>query len=230
MLSDEIRLGTIVCTTALEVRLLAALVAERRQNSRQRKPPPKDKPKFKPAELHPAPCEPAEPVGPPEPYGPPRPSGAGWRPASEATILDVQMAVAREWNVTLLDLKSDRRTKDIVGPRHVAVMLCTVLIGCSLPKLGRQFGGRDHTTMLHSKEKYDWMRCELINRLSAGDPLNTWARTARELWLANTTNDNPAFVSSTQRAKAFAYWQKRKQQEAADEQTTETIPDCTVPI
>jgi hypothetical protein len=224
MLLDELRLGKIVCTTALEVRLLAALVAERRYKSRLPKPKPKPPNPPKPQIV----CAP-EPlgdfVGPPEMYGPPRPAGHGWRPFSSATILDVQKAVATQWKTTVADIKSDRRTKDIVGPRHIAVMLCTVEMRCSLPKLGFAFGGRDHTTILHSKLKYDWLRRELIARLSAGEPLCTWVRTAHELWLAKATDDNPAFISRTQRARALEYWQNRKQQEAVDKTNAPSIVD-----
>lgn len=70
-------------------------------------------------------------------------------------IEDVQRLVARRYNVTRADLLSSRRTADIVRPRQVAMYLAKTMTHRSLPEIGRRFGGRDHTTVLHAVRKID---------------------------------------------------------------------------
>ena len=65
----------------------------------------------------------------------------------------IQMAVAAHYGVSRRDLISDRRTQDIVRPRHVAMYLCKKLTLLSQPQIGRKFSGRDHTTVLHAVRK-----------------------------------------------------------------------------
>lgn len=64
--------------------------------------------------------------------------------------------------VSLVDLKSARRTAAVVRPRQIAMFLVKALTTRSLPDIGRRFGGRDHTTVLHAVRK--------IERLSETDP------------------------------------------------------------
>jgi chromosomal replication initiator protein len=61
--------------------------------------------------------------------------------------------VADYYNITLEDMKSKRRDKHIVFPRQVAMFLVREETPSSLPAIGKAFGGRDHTTALHSIEK-----------------------------------------------------------------------------
>lgn len=65
----------------------------------------------------------------------------------------IQRVVARHFNVTRLDLLSARRTRDVVFPRQVAMYLAKTLTLRSLPFIGRHFGHRDHTTVLHAVRK-----------------------------------------------------------------------------
>lgn len=65
----------------------------------------------------------------------------------------IQQEVAKTFNITLQDLQSKRRTKNIVFPRQVAMYLSRELTTMSLPEIGSAFGGRDHTTVLHSYKK-----------------------------------------------------------------------------
>ena len=62
----------------------------------------------------------------------------------------VQLEVAKEFNVELCDMKGKSRTRDIVIPRQVAMYLTRHLTETSLPAIGRAFGGRDHSTVLHA--------------------------------------------------------------------------------
>jgi chromosomal replication initiator protein len=79
------------------------------------------------------------------------------RPAEpkRVRIEDIQNVVARRYNVSRADLLSSRRTMDVVRPRHVAMYLAKMLTLRSLPEIGRRFGGRDHTTVLHAVRKID---------------------------------------------------------------------------
>lgn len=70
-------------------------------------------------------------------------------------IEDVQRVVARQYNVSRSDILSSRRTANVVRPRQVAMYLSKVLTLRSLPEIGRRFGGRDHTTVLHAVRKID---------------------------------------------------------------------------
>lgn len=90
------------------------------------------------------------------------------REARRVRIEDIQRIVSRHYNVSKADLVSARRTQAIVRPRQIAMYLAKVLTPRSLPEIGRQFGGRDHTTVLHAVRK--------IEELSRTD-----ARTADEI-------------------------------------------------
>ena len=69
------------------------------------------------------------------------------------TILDIQHAVGEHYNIRLEDFSAKKRTKSIAYPRQVAMFLSRELTDYSLPKIGEEFGGRDHTTVIHAHEK-----------------------------------------------------------------------------
>ncbi|WP_223702792.1 chromosomal replication initiator protein DnaA [Sutcliffiella deserti] len=69
------------------------------------------------------------------------------------TILDIQKTVGEEYNVRLEDFKAKKRTKSVAYPRQIAMYLSRELTDFSLPKIGEEFGGRDHTTVIHAHEK-----------------------------------------------------------------------------
>ena len=71
--------------------------------------------------------------------------------------------MARHYNVSKTELLSNRRTRTIVKPRQVAMYLSKVMTPRSLPEIGRRFGGRDHTTVLHAVRKIE----NLVNTDSA---------------------------------------------------------------
>jgi chromosomal replication initiator protein len=70
-------------------------------------------------------------------------------------IEDIQRTVARHYNVSRADMLSSRRTANVVRPRQVAMYLAKLLTLRSLPEIGRRFGGRDHTTVLHAVRKIE---------------------------------------------------------------------------
>ncbi|MHA7969487.1 chromosomal replication initiator protein DnaA [Rhizobium sp. CAU 1783] len=70
-------------------------------------------------------------------------------------IEDIQRIVARHYNVSRQELVSNRRTRVIVKPRQIAMYLSKTLTPRSFPEIGRRFGGRDHTTVLHAVRKIE---------------------------------------------------------------------------
>jgi chromosomal replication initiator protein len=81
----------------------------------------------------------------------------GAREPRRVKIEDIQRVVSRHYNVSKADLLSARRTRTIVRPRQIAMYLAKMLTPRSLPEIGRRFGGRDHTTVLHAVRKIEGM-------------------------------------------------------------------------
>lgn len=69
------------------------------------------------------------------------------------TIDVIQDVVANYFNLRVEDLKSQRRTRNVAYPRQIAMYLSRKITDMSLPKIGEEFGGRDHTTVIHAYEK-----------------------------------------------------------------------------
>jgi len=69
------------------------------------------------------------------------------------SIYDIQKAVGDIFQVKLEDFKAKKRTKSVAFPRQIAMYLSRELTDSSLPKIGEEFGGRDHTTVIHAHEK-----------------------------------------------------------------------------
>lgn len=75
------------------------------------------------------------------------------------TTASIQQLVAKEWGVTIDGLKSKTRTKTLTVPRQVAMYFCRELLSMQLVEIGSAFGGRDHSTVIHSLERVtDTMR------------------------------------------------------------------------
>jgi chromosomal replication initiator protein len=71
------------------------------------------------------------------------------------TIEEIQRKVAEHYNVRLSDLIGPKRLRTIARPRQVAMYLAKQLTSRSLPEIGRRFGGRDHTTIMHGVRKIE---------------------------------------------------------------------------
>ncbi|MBE6082935.1 MULTISPECIES: chromosomal replication initiator protein DnaA [Tissierellales] len=71
----------------------------------------------------------------------------------EITVNLIKEVVAKNFNIKSEDFNSKKRTRAIAYPRQVAMYLCRELTDLSLPKIGDEFGGRDHTTVIHAYEK-----------------------------------------------------------------------------
>lgn len=79
------------------------------------------------------------------------------------TIMHIKTVVAKKHNISVLELESARRTMHVCAARHIAVYLCATMTRRSLPAISLQFGNRDHTTMIHSRDK--------IARRAKADPV-----------------------------------------------------------
>jgi len=83
------------------------------------------------------------------------------------TIDEIQKRVAEHFNIRLADMFSARRARAVARPRQVAMWFCKQLTPRSLPEIGRKFGDRDHTTVMHAIRKIDELR--ISDRLLAED-------------------------------------------------------------
>ena len=93
------------------------------------------------------------------------------------TIEEIQKRVAEHFNVRVSDMHSARRARSVARPRQVAMYLAKQLTSRSLPEIGRKFGGRDHTTVMHAVRKVEELRerdasfaedVELLRRMLEG--------------------------------------------------------------
>jgi chromosomal replication initiator protein len=76
------------------------------------------------------------------------------------TIDEIQNKVSNYYNINVDDLISSRRLRSFARPRQVAMYLAKKLTSRSLPEIGRKFGGRDHTTVIHAVKKIDQLKSE----------------------------------------------------------------------
>ena len=93
------------------------------------------------------------------------------------TIEEIQKRVASHFNIRISDMHSARRARSVARPRQVAMYLAKQLTSRSLPEIGRKFGGRDHTTVMHAVRKVDELKehdstfaedVELLRRMLEG--------------------------------------------------------------
>ena len=93
------------------------------------------------------------------------------------TTEEIQKRVAAHFNIRVSDMHSARRARSVARPRQVAMYLAKQLTARSLPEIGRKFGGRDHTTVMHAVKKVNELReqdssfaedVELLRRMLVG--------------------------------------------------------------
>ncbi|WP_422446243.1 chromosomal replication initiator protein DnaA [Thermoanaerobacterium sp. DL9XJH110] len=71
----------------------------------------------------------------------------------KVTVAQILEIVGNHFSIKVEDFKSKKRTKDLAFSRQIAMYLCSELTDLSLPKIGEEFGGRDHTTVIHARDK-----------------------------------------------------------------------------
>jgi chromosomal replication initiator protein len=76
------------------------------------------------------------------------------------TIEEIQKRVAEHYNIKLTEMHSARRARAVARPRQVAMYLAKQLTSRSLPEIGRKFGGRDHTTVMHAVKKVEELKSQ----------------------------------------------------------------------
>ena len=76
------------------------------------------------------------------------------------TIEEIQKKVAEHFNIRLTDMHSPRRSRSVARPRQIAMYLAKLITSRSLPEIGRKFGGRDHTTVMHAVKKIEELKQE----------------------------------------------------------------------
>jgi chromosomal replication initiator protein len=74
------------------------------------------------------------------------------------TIEAIQLAVAGLFGMSVAELKGSNSTRAVVMPRQIAMYLAKYMTDASLPEIGREFGGKHHTTVMHSIAKIDELR------------------------------------------------------------------------
>ena len=74
-------------------------------------------------------------------------------PSRPISIPMIQKAVAEHWSLRVEEMRAKRRTKGVAFPRQIAMYLSRELTDASLPRIGEEFGGRDHTTVMHACER-----------------------------------------------------------------------------
>jgi chromosomal replication initiator protein len=103
-------------------------------------------------------------------------------------IEHIQKAVCLHFHCSVVDMCSPRRMGGLVRPRHIAMYLARKLTIRSLPEIGRLFGGRDHTTVLHAVRR--------IEKLRAEDPAVDEQIKTVEALFASPTNPEDAICNS----------------------------------
>lgn len=94
----------------------------------------------------------------------------------------IQWHICSFSNTLRNDLLSSRRTKEVVKPRQIGMMLAKLLTRRSLPEIGKEFGGRDHTTVLHAVRKTANLQQWLIDRRKFDDEVDLWVTDAFKGW------------------------------------------------
>lgn len=79
-----------------------------------------------------------------------------------AMVAHIQSMVAAYYKIPVREMTSDRRAREVARPRQVAMFLCYEITPKSLPEIGRRFGGRDHSTVIHA--------IKTVQRLMLADP------------------------------------------------------------
>ena len=92
--------------------------------------------------------------------------------SSRITLEQIQRRVAEYFQVEVTEIRGARRQRSILYPRQIAMFLCRRLTEASLPEIGRAFGGRDHTTVMHAVEKIEQEIAQDVHKKQTLERLN----------------------------------------------------------
>ena len=79
------------------------------------------------------------------------------------TVDKIQNIVSNYFNIALSEMLSQRRSRPLARPRQIAMYLAKSITSRSLPEIGRKFGGRDHTTVMHAVKKIEELKLQDVN-------------------------------------------------------------------
>jgi len=82
------------------------------------------------------------------------------RPHERMTMAGIKEAVCEHFGLSMIEMESDRRSRDVARPRQVSMYLCKRLTHNSLPQIGNSHGNRDHTTVIHAVRQIERFRAE----------------------------------------------------------------------
>lgn len=109
--------------------------------------------------------------------------------SQEITVDLIQDVVANYYNLRVEDFKSKRRTKNVAFPRQIAMYLARKLTDLSLPKIGEEFGGRDHTTVIHAYEKItEDLEKDMALKDALAELEKRYSKNNPQLWITNVYN------------------------------------------
>ncbi len=118
------------------------------------------------------------------------------------SIKQIQQECALGYDIDVDGMTSQRRESMVVQVRQVAMLLSKILRGDSLPEIGRRFGGRDHTTVLHACRKLAWLQKKLQAALSRSDPVARWVTMCVELYPPEMGYEARRRLNAAQNAEA----------------------------
>ena len=78
-------------------------------------------------------------------------------------LVSIQNTVSNYFNIALSEMLSQRRSRPLARPRQIAMYLAKSITSRSLPEIGRKFGGRDHTTVMHAVKKIEELKLSDVN-------------------------------------------------------------------
>lgn len=103
-------------------------------------------------------------------------------PNTARTVRGIQRLCCQLAGTTPKGMLSRARTSDVVRARHIGMMLSRMLCKRSFPQIGRDFGNRDHTSVLHVMEKTAPLQAMLLETLKPGDEISVWVSAAFRGW------------------------------------------------
>ena len=102
-------------------------------------------------------------------------SNDGGKLQTELRMNDIQRSVCARANISREQLTGSCRVSDLTKPRHIAMALCKRLTTRSLPEIGRAFGGRDHTTVIHAVRKLEFLTSYVSENIHPGAKISEWS-------------------------------------------------------
>jgi hypothetical protein len=118
----------------------------------------------------------------------------------EPSIAEIQKKVCAHYGLRRLDMHSARRDHRVARPRQIAMYLCRRLTSCSLPQIGRHFGHRDHTTVMHAIRRIEQLRVNDADFDKEMKEVMSSISARISVLVSNATNRDNFFIADTIKA------------------------------